>query len=127
VLCFALETRSIKQVLWICILQVGELSELQAAAEVGELRQLQAALEIGELRELEATAEIGKLREVHASAEGKEKSINLVEGTSCDNAAGIASSHGKYEIHLNVSNLSGCFFNCGPGSNSLAFPLGKKN
>ena len=53
--------------------------------------------------------------------------VNLVEGTSYDRLASLDGSHGKYEIHLNVSTLSGCFFNFSAGANSPTFPVAKKD
>jgi hypothetical protein len=90
---------------------------LQAAPEGGTI--LQAALEGGTI--LQAAPEGGTI--LQAAPDGK-----LLEPLKASNS-GIAScvkaSTGKYEIHLNVSNLSGCYFNFGPGSNSSAFPVAK--
>jgi hypothetical protein len=70
---------------------------------------------------LQAAPEGGTI--LQAAPDGK-----LLEPLKASNS-GIAScveaSTGKYEIHLNVSNLSGCYFNFGPGSNSSAFPVAK--
>jgi hypothetical protein len=55
---------------------------------------------------------------------------NLLERLKVKNSdvpSCVEGSAGKYEINLNVSNLSGCFFNFGLGSNSSTFPLGKKD
>jgi hypothetical protein len=80
---------------------------------------LQAATEGGTI--LQAAPEGGTI--LQAVPDGK-----LLEPLKASNS-GIAScveaSTGKYEIHLNVSNLSGCYFNFGPGSNSSAFPVAK--
>lgn len=51
--------------------------------------------------------------ELHAATEGKEKYVNLAKGTSGNKTANLEGSHGKYEIHLNVSSLFECFFNFG--------------
>lgn len=59
--------------------------------------------------------------------EAATKCVNLAEATSYDQAASLDGSHGKYEIHLNVSTLSGCFFNFGAGANSSTFPVAKKD
>ena len=53
--------------------------------------------------------------------------MNLAEGTSYDQPANLDGFHGKYEIHLNVSILSGCFFNFSAGANSPTFPVAKKD
>ena len=53
--------------------------------------------------------------------------VDLGDGTSCDQPTSLDGSHGKYEIHLNVSTLSGCFLNFGGGANSPTFPVLKKD
>ena len=74
-------------------------------------------------------AQVGELRKLQATAMGQAKSVNLGEGSakSCEKAASLDSSHGKYEIHLNASSLSGCYFNFGSGANSPAFPMLKND
>jgi hypothetical protein len=64
---------------------------------------------------------------LQAATEVEAEYVNLAKETSCDQPTSLDGSHGKYEIHLNVSTLSGCFFNFGPGANSWTFPLAKKD
>jgi hypothetical protein len=111
-----------------CLLFI-EVSYLDSTCQDNELLVLQAAVggnlhkakkvETGMI--LQAAPEGGMI--LQAARDGK-----LLEPLKASNS-GIASyveaSTGKYEIHLNMSNLSGCYFNFGPGSNSSAFPVAK--
>ena len=72
---------------------------------------MQAGLEVEAATDLEAATEC----------------VNLAEATCYDQAASLDGSHEKYEIHLNVSTLSGCFFNFDVGANSSTFPVAKKD
>jgi hypothetical protein len=64
---------------------------------------------------------------LQTGTEGQAAYANSAEGTSSNKVVSHDGSNGKYEIHLNVSSLSGCFFNFGPGANSPTFPIEKKD
>jgi hypothetical protein len=87
---------------------------------------------VGELQKLQAAA-MGLTKFVNlgkgSAAMEQAKSVNLGEGSakSCEEKASLDSSHGKYEIHLNVSGLSGCYLNFGSGANAPAFPVVKND
>ena len=72
---------------------------------------------------MQAGLEVEAATDVEAATE----CVNLAEATNYDQVASLDGSHGKYEIHLNVSTLSGCFFNFGAGANSSTFPVAKKD
>jgi hypothetical protein len=109
--------------------QVSELQMLQAAAEANRLEcergeavtVHQAAVEASHLEC--AKGDAGTMLE----ATEEEKLLKRLRAKNSNVPSCVEGSTGKYEIHLNVSNLLGCFFNFGPGSNSSTFPLGKKD
>jgi hypothetical protein len=60
-------------------------------------------------------SQVGELRKLQAAAMGQSKYVNVGEGSakSREEATSLDSSHGKYEIHLNVFSFSRCYFNFG--------------
>jgi hypothetical protein len=64
------------------------------------------------------------LRKLQAVAKGKFRELG--EGMSFDEVTCLKGSNGKYEIHLNMSSLLGCFFNFGSVPILWPFLSGRK-